>query len=164
VLKEGTLITGALGSILKDRSADSVIRYNCFSTSSRILRMVVLCFAACHITIRTLSTANTFYLNGAHPAAMTKPIHYGGDSGTGQESAGRLEVMIFEVNRRTACIEIWNNIFANFSRTAGVAPIEMDFSGGNGSFVFGPNWVSPDWYMKSYGAAHYNQCRKRTTR
>jgi len=169
----GMLITGALGSILKDRSAGSVIRYNWFPTAARMLDLVepqdgytVLC--ALPYYGQDFVYGNIFYSNGTDPAEMTKPIHYGGDSGTGFERRGPLyfyqntfvlernqqegwKMAIFEVTRNTAKIEIWNNIFANFPRTAGSPRIEMDVSGGTGSFIFGPNWVSPDWHMSFTG-------------
>jgi hypothetical protein len=48
-------------------------------------------------------------------------------------------------------IDVRNNIFANFPRTIGSSPIEMDFSAGTGNFVFGSNWVSPGWHMAFSG-------------
>jgi len=171
--KFGMLIPGALGSILKDRSAGSVIRYNWFPTASRMLDLVEPqdgwpALGNLPYYGRDFVYGNIFYSNGSDPVQMAKPIHYGGDSGLGQERAGPLyfyqntfvlerdqqegwKVAVFDVTRNTATIEIWNNIFANFPRTAGSAPVEMDFSGGTGSFVFGPNWVSPNWHMSFTG-------------
>ena len=165
----GMLVTGALGSILKDRSAGSVIRYNWFPTASRMLDLVDPqdgCPILCGLPYygHDFIYGNVFYSNGTDPLQMTHPIHYGGDSGMGHERAGPLyfynntfvlqrnqqegwKVEIFDVTSKTATIDVRNNIFANFSRTAGSPPVEMDFSGGTGNFVFGPNWVSPGWHM-----------------
>lgn len=169
----GMLIPGALGSILKDRSAGSVIRYNWLPTAARMLDLVEPqdgCAVLCALPYygQDFVYGNIFYSNGADPVQMTNPIHYGGDSGTGHERGGPLyfyqntfvlernqqegwKIGIFEVTRNTAKIEIWNNIFANFPRTPGSASVEMDFSVGTGSFVFGPNWVSPAWHMNFTG-------------
>ncbi len=169
----GMLITGALGSILKDRSAGSMIRYNWFPTAARMLDLVEPqdgCPLLCKLPYygQDFVYGNVFYSNGADPFEMTHPIHYGGDSGMGSERGGPLyfyentfvlqrnqqegwKVAIFEVTRKTATIDVRNNIFANFPRTAGPPPIEMDFSAGTGNFVFGPNWVSPGWHMAFTG-------------
>jgi len=61
------------------------------------------------------------------------------------------KVEIFEVTRKAATIDVRNNIFANFPRTPGSPPIEMDLSAGTGNFVFGSNWVSPGWHMAFMG-------------
>jgi hypothetical protein len=165
----GMLIPGALGSILKDRSAGSVIRYNWFPTSARMLDLVEpqdgwRALGSLPYYGQDFVYGNIFYSNGSDPIQMAKPIHYGGDSGIGHDRGGPLyfyqntfvlerneqegwKIAIFEVTRNTAKIEIWNNIFANFPRTPGSLPVEMDFSLGTGSFVFGPNWVSPGWHM-----------------
>jgi hypothetical protein len=173
----GMLIPGALGSILKDRSAGSVIRYNWFPTASRMLDLVEPqdgCAVLCALPYygQDFVYGNIFYSNGTDPTEMTRPVHYGGDSGTGHERGGPLyfyqntfvlernqqegwKIAVFDVTRNTATIEIWNNIFANSPRTAGSPPMEMDFSGGTGSFVFGPNWVSPGWHMAFTGYAAF---------
>jgi hypothetical protein len=173
----GMLIPGALGSILKDRSAGSVIRYNWFPTAARMLDLVepedgcpVLCSLAYYG--QDFVYGNIFYSNGADPFEMTHPIHYGGDSGTGRERRGPLhfyqntfvlqrdqrdgwKVAIFEVTRKTATIDARNNIFANFPRTSGSPPVEMDLSAGTGNFVLGPNWVSPGWHMTFTGLSAF---------
>jgi hypothetical protein len=169
----GMLVTGALGTILKDRSAGSVIRYNWFPTAARMLDLVepqdgyaVLCKLPYYGL--DFVYGSVFYSKGADPFEMVHPIHYGGDSGMGNERGGPLyfydntfvlqrnqaegwKVEIFEVTRKTATIDVRNNIFANFSRTAGSPPTEMDFSTETGNFVFGPNWVSPGWHMAFTG-------------
>jgi hypothetical protein len=169
----GMLIAGALGTILKDRSAGSVIRYNWFPTAARMLDLVEPqdgCPLLCKLPYygQDFVYGNVFYSNGADPFEMVHPIHYGGDSGMGSERGGPLyfyentfvlqrnqqegwKVEIFEVTRKTATIDIRNNIFANFPRTTGSSPIEMDFSAGTGNFVFGSNWVSPGWHMAFTG-------------
>jgi hypothetical protein len=169
----GMLITSALGSILKDRSAGSVIRYNWFPTAARMLDLVEPqdgCSILCRLPYygQDFVYGNVFYSNGADPFEMVHPIHYGGDSGIGTERGGPLyfyqntfvlernqqdgwKVEIFEVTRKTATIDVRNNIFANFPRTPGAPSIEMDFSTGTGNLVFGPNWVSPAWHMAFTG-------------
>jgi hypothetical protein len=169
----GMLIKGALGSILKDRSAGSVIRYNWFPTAARMLDLVEPqdgCPLLCKLSYygQDFVYGNVFYSNGADPFEMVHPIHYGGDSGMGSERRGPLyfyentfvlqrnqqegwKVGIFEVTGENATIDVRNNIFANFSRTTGSPPIEMDFSSGTGNFAFGPNWVSPGWHMAFTG-------------
>jgi hypothetical protein len=176
-IRFGMLIEGALGSILKDRSAGSVIRYNWFPTGARMLDLVEPqdgCPVLCSLPYygQDFVYGNIFYSNGTDPFEMTHPIHYGGDSGMGRERGGPLyfyqntfvlqrdqrdgwKVAIFEVTRKTATIDARNNIFANFPRTSGSPPIEMDFSAGTGHFVFGPNWVSPGWHMAFTGLAAF---------
>jgi hypothetical protein len=172
----GMLVSGAFGTIIKDRSAGTVVRYNWIPTGSRMLDLVEPADSAPILGVlatykQTFVYGNVFTTDGADPFVMTKAIHYGGDQGTGTERNGTLyfynntfvihrnqkdgwKVLLFDVTLNSATVDIRNNIFVNASRT-GVSVVEMDFSAGTGVFNFGPNWVSPGWKMSFSGSAPF---------
>jgi hypothetical protein len=168
----GTLVKGSSGSVIKDRSAGTVIRYNWIPNGGRMLDLVEPADGWELLTRRPTFSAtfvygNVFYTDAAESALVTRAIHYGGDQGNGTERRGTLyfynntfvavrderegwKLRIFDVTHPDAVIDVRNNIFVSASRT-GQGRIELDFSTEHGKFVFGTNWVSPGWKMRFSG-------------
>lgn len=151
----GPLRMGAVGNTLKDRSSDTVIRYNWLEGGSRVLDLV----DSDYETIRSQATYKETYVYGNvlekdETGANNQIIHYGGDSG--QEDHYRRGVLNFYHNtvlvRRLPSAVLFrlssaedsmiavNNIFctttpgSRFSALAGPGTAALDHN------LFAPGW------------------------
>lgn len=169
----GATRANTYGSLLKDRSAGTVIRYNTFrnGNGSRVLDLVEPQDGGATI-YNDPSFAKTFvygnvidYQNGG------RPVHYGADQGfppayrrgvlyfynntvvvrADASSSWRTEMFYLDTNDAT--VDARNNIFYTASSTPGAAPTNFSIITQQGSLNLGVNWISPGWGVGRDGVA-----------
>jgi len=170
----GPLINGALGSILKDRSAGTVIRYNWIPAAARMLDLVEAEDGAPVLVglksyRQTFVYGNVFFTSGTD-ANMTRPIHYGSDGTPANSRGGTLyfyhntfvivrnqtegwKMFLFETSTERDSVAAINNLIYVGPRTPGERTIDLVLNTGKGKVDYGANWVSPGWQTSFPGYA-----------
>lgn len=149
----GNLRMGAFGNNLKDRSANTVIRYNYIDGGNRLLDLVDSEFP--HINQDPTYRSTFVYGNvmiKRHKTNNSQVVHYGGDSGEEARyrkgalyfanntvmSQGGSQVMLFRLSTRSEMVDARNNIFHAIDGTIRV---------GNslGAIALRRNWLTTGW-------------------
>lgn len=149
----GNLRSGAFGNNLKDRSANTVIRYNYIDGGNRLLDLVDSEFP--HIN-QDPSYRSTFVYGNImikrHKTNNSQVVHYGGDSGeVGRYRKGALyfanntvlsqggrQVMLFRLSTASEMVDARNNIFHAVDGTLRVG-------NGLGAITLRSNWLTKGW-------------------
>lgn len=158
------LRAGSLGSILKDRSAGTVIRYNRIEGGARSIDLVEAqdswpVVQSMPEYRRTMVYGNLIINDPGGPTYM---IHYGGDSGllntyrkgtlyfyhntvVVRANVGeRWRTILFDVSTNEETVDARNNIVFLRSATVGQNPTNLSWMRSEGILNLGTNWATPN--------------------
>jgi hypothetical protein len=160
----GPLRPGSLGSILKDRSAGTVIRYNRIEGGARSIDLVEA--QDSWPVVQTLPEYRRTLVYGNliinDPGGPTYMIHYGGDSGlmntyrkgtlyfyhntvVVRANVGeRWRTILFDVSTNDETVDARNNIVFLRSATVGQSPTNLSWMRTAGVLNLGTNWATPN--------------------
>lgn len=149
----GNLRKGAFGNNLKDRSANTVIRYNYIDGGNRLLDLVDSEFP--HINQDSAYRSTFVYGNimiKRHKTNNSQVVHYGGDSGEQRRyrkgalyfinntvlSQGGRQVTLFRLSSGSEMVDARNNIFHSVD---GVIRVGNNI----GAISLRRNWLTTGW-------------------
>lgn len=160
----GPLRSGSQGSILKDRSAGTIIRYNRIEGGARSIDLVEAQDSWPMVQNlpeyrRTLVYGNLIVNNPGGPTYM---IHYGGDSGlmntyrkgtlyfyhntvvVRANQNDQWRTILFDVSTNDETVDARNNIVFVRPATAGQSHTNMSWMRSAGILNLGTNWATPN--------------------
>ncbi|MFT5819233.1 MAG: hypothetical protein ACI8ZM_000456 [Crocinitomix sp.] len=152
----GSLLEGAMGNNLKDRSAGTVVRYNWIESGSRLIDLVDA--EDSEVLVDHPSYATTYVYGNilVKPEAIgnSQILHYGGDSDTYDDyrkgdlyfynntvistREGNTTLINLSTNEET--MHVFNNVIYATASGNSLAMIN-----GDGIFNMHHNWLKPDW-------------------
>jgi len=160
----GPLRQGSLGSILKDRSAGTVIRYNRIAGGARSIDLVEA--QDSWPMVQNLAEYRRTFVYGNliinDPGGPTFMIHYGGDSGllntyrkgtlyfyhntviVRANMGERWRTILFDVSTNDETVDARNNILFLRSATVGQSPTNLSWMRSEGILNLGTNWATPN--------------------
>lgn len=164
---------GSVGSLLKDRSAGTVIRYNTFANGdgTRVLDLVEPQEGGAAIYDDPSQNKTFVYGNVIDYRKGGRIVHYGGDQGiykayrkgtlffynntvvarVDRGESWRTQLLYLDTNDESA--DVRNNIVYFSSATPGAAPTNFSLMATYGRANLGVNWLSPGWKLWSDSAA-----------